>query len=291
MDPKKELEAFRVEEVRQKKLIPKQKYNQGNAILIIMFAIMLGLTTGVGSAFAFGMKEVQPSRFPLDEPSAKPKLEVRVPEIKVNTTELSPLKPPIDQPTVEEKAPIVIETQRVKEQPEREHSKENNTRSNQEVQPVKEKPTVSTDEPITEPTTEPIDKGSTPELISKGSTPELISKRSNPKPIDKGSTPVHQASETPTQPVDKTKKQTESTKKKVNSAPIHYSSTPDKQEPKSPNNTNSTQVTRHETPDPKTKQGTLPDTAGNYLNHALVGFIIVCCGTAYFLVRRENHPA
>jgi hypothetical protein len=282
MDPKKELEAFRVEEVRQKKPIPKQKYNQGNAILIIMFAIMLGLTTGVGSAFAFGMKEVQPSRFPLDEPSAKLKLEVRVPEIKANTTELSPLKPPIDQPTVEEKAPIVQETQRVKEQLEREQS-------NQEVQPVKETPPVSTEKPITEP----IIKPSTTERNDKASTSKPIDKGSISKPITKRSTPVHQASETPSQPVDKTKKHTESTKKKVNSTPIHYSSTPEKQEPmksENPNDTNPTQVTRHKTPDPKTMPGTLPDTAGNYLNHAVAGFIIVCCGTAYFLVRRENHP-
>jgi hypothetical protein len=45
-----------------------------------------------------------------------------------------------------------------------------------------------------------------------------------------------------------------------------------------------------ETPDPKTKTGTLPETAGDELNHALACLVVVCFSIAYLLAKKETHP-
>jgi hypothetical protein len=285
MDPKKSLEGFRVDTSQPKKKvkpIPKQTYKKGNAILIILFASLIGLTSGIGSAFAFGIKEMPP----LDEPSAKSPVDQVEPSIKkqeLKTHEFSPQKPPIDEPTVNtspvdepektEKAkdtPIIkqekVEIKKSKkEQDTKEADKSENTTQNHSSVESKSKSEQKSTSASTIPTQQETSGISS---TTKSASSEGESQQTAPKSVQTEKQTVLNKSVSGTQQEASSKQTQEGTK-----------------------NHSTDQVSSSvETPDPKTKPGVLPDTAGNDLNHAVASFVIVCFSIAYLLAKKETHP-
>lgn len=287
MDPKKSLEGFRVDTSQPTKKVrstTKQTYKKGNAILIILFASLIGLTSGIGSAFAFGIKEMPP---PLDEPSAKSPVDQVEPSIKkseIKTSELSPQKPPIDEPTVEtspvdepvkkeEKTkdiPVIkheeAETKKLeKKQDTKEVDKSEDTNKNHSSAEYKSK----SEQKSSSASAVPAHQESTASSTSKPASSEVKSQQTVPS----GS--------------GQTEKQTVQNKAVSGTQP----ETSDTHTQSNSKSSSTDQVaSSEETPDPQTKPGALPDTAGNELNHAVASLVIVCFSIAYLLARKETHP-
>lgn len=285
MDPKKSLEGFRVETSRPQKKVsrtPKQTYKKSNAILIILFASLIGLTSGIGSAFAFGIKEMPP---PLDEPSAESPVDQVEPSIKkaeVKTPELSPQKPPIDEPTVETspveepvkkeekvKDPPVIKHEKVeskkleKQQDTKEIDKSADSKKHSSAEYKSKSEQKSTSAP-----TIPADQESTVATsISKPASSEGKAQQTVPSGQTEKQT-VHNKAVSGNQP------EASDTHTQIDSKSISTDQV----------------ASSEETPDPQTKPGVLPDTAGNDLNHAVASLVIVCFSIAYLLARKETHP-
>jgi hypothetical protein len=307
MDPKKALEGFRVEANKSKEKQPmlplpkksKQTHKKGNAILIILFATMIGLTTGIGSAFAFGVKEMQPSLLPLDEPTAKSQIDQKEPSEKEQsdkqTAELSPLKPPIDEPTAE-KSPIdepVIEEGKNDYSSTIQKNESTSKESNTQEKPKEEKSVNSQKNADSSPKQEEkTTKNQTPSPSEKESSTSKESPSASSitsqttKDIPKSnSSEVQQKATSPVQQESADKKTVIS--KSVSGSIANESDTSTQTNSKSiPSN----HVAVNETSDPKTKSGTLPDTAGDDLNHAVASLVIVCFSIAYLLAKKESQP-
>lgn len=284
MDPKKSLEGFRVDTSQPaKKVRPtsKQTYKKGNAILIILFASLIGLTSGIGSAFAFGIKETPP---PLDEPSAESPVDQVEPSIKkseVKTPELSPQKPPIDEPTVEtspidepikeEKAkdiPVIkhekVETKKSEEdQGTKEADKSGNTDKNHSSADYKSQPEQKPTSSSTKSSHQESTASTSKPALSEGESQQTVPSES----VQSEKQTVQNKAVSGTQPEES--ESTQSNSKSISSDQVASSV---------------------ETPDPQTKPGALPDTAGNELNHAVASLVIVCFSIAYLLARKETHP-
>jgi hypothetical protein len=297
MDPKKSLEGFRVDMKQPKKKgrpIPKQTYKKGNAILIILFASLIGLTSGIGSAFAFGIKELPPSSSPLDEPSAKSvdQVEPSMKQSEIKTSELSPQKPPIDEPTVET-APIdepITEEEKVKDLPVIKHEEtpsESSEKSKDDKKNDKQEKAVKNNS-STEHKSESTKSKSTSEHKQKSTTPDLADQQTTTTPSTKTVSSKGEPKTTVPSGNVQTEKQTVQNKSisgTLSEASDSHTQTNSKSIP-----ADQVAVSSEEIPDPKTKQGTLPDTAGNDLNHAVASFVIVCFSIAYLLSRKETHP-
>ncbi|MCH5586442.1 hypothetical protein MK805_15985 [Shimazuella sp. AN120528] len=281
MDPNKSLEGFRVDALKPKKEAipsPKQTYKKGNAILIILFASLIGLTTGIGSAFAFGIKEMPPSSSPLDEPSAQSHVDQVEPSIKqseIKTSDLSPQKPPIDEPTVKVTSPndepIKKDTPITKHKEEKSKDSE---KSNHEKHPNEHK-------------SEPTESKSTSEqktLPASNQNTAMTSSKSDNYTSNSTASSAGEHKVTASAGNIQTDKQ-EVQNKSVSGAVDTKTQTNQKS-----NSSDKVAVSSEETPDPKTKSGTLPETAGNDLNHAVASFVIVCFSIAYLLARKETHP-
>jgi hypothetical protein len=289
MNPRKMLEGFRVDPTESKKLPNSNRnmYKKGNAFVIILFATILGLMTGISSAFAYGIKELPPISTPLDEPKAEYKVnhqqEKPVQPAEKQISELPPLQPPIDEPTIKQSKQKKEEEQvkqvkqaksheqvektdqpKKKEQPkvskETEQKKHKEQSKHQEQK--KEQPKVSEHSPKPKINPQPEQKE---HKTSKGS--EVVLSQSKPAAV--------------TPPIASVK--LEKPSKKVSAAeesPAQATETQPEQD----------KATTSETPTPTTKPGKLPDTAGDDLNHALASFIIVCFSIAYLLAKKETRP-
>lgn len=294
MDPKQVLEAFRVDEIKPTPVKKKTKSLKKNTFLLILLATILGLSTGVSSAFAIGLPDVAPMQTPLDQPASKAKVVVQTPSISIpaGTSELSPLKPPLDQPAVEEQGSTPIANESVHEKPVDESNKpvvkhqENKKKSDTDVQ-------ISTAIPSNNMSTtqkeqqQPTNENTTQPKQEKGTNPVNENNQST----------VHSVK---VNPIVESVHQNSAANKAPNEKPIvHHTSiatnpVPQKQIPTIHHTTPklpSVSVVKNESPDPSTQQGTLPHTADNDLNHAVICFALVCLSIAYLLSRREYHPA
>ncbi|MXQ52278.1 hypothetical protein [Shimazuella alba] len=295
MDPKKALEGFRVDAIVQKELpSPKQKSKQSNVILIIFVATMLGLSTGIGSAFAFGTNELQPSQSPLDEPTSKSHLEQKAPleESHPKTSELAPLKPPIDEP-IENISPIdePIKEDVIPKNTKQTDSKDTAPKDKEESkteQHKKEKPVA---EKNTNTSSKPEPKASVPKPVVPDKKPETSKSVSTSQQSSTGAPKDNKQSSSSS--MDQKQKSTSVSKETGKSVIVSKGESDASTSTQSNSKSippNDVAVGSEETPDPKTKPGKLPDTAGDELNHALACLVLVCFSIAYLLAKKETHP-
>ncbi|WP_028775798.1 hypothetical protein [Shimazuella kribbensis] len=306
MDPKKALEGFRVDALKPKEKqrnlsLPKkskQTHKKGNAILIILCASLIGLTTGIGSAFAFGVKEMQPSSLPLDEPTAKSHIEQNEPSEETKsdkrTAELSPLKPPIDEPTAK-KLPIdepIIEGEKPDDYSSAIQNKETTSKETNKQDKPKEEKSVNnqTNNHSSSETQGKSDgKASKDQASEKKSSTSKEPTSSSPKATKEKDIPKSSSSDgnqKSTDPVvQKSDEKQTVTSKSVPGSIANESDTSTQTNSKS---IPSDHVAVTETSEPKTKSGTLPDTAGDDLNHAVASLVIVCFSIAYLLAKKES---
>jgi cell division protein FtsN len=275
MNPKKILEGFRVDP-SESKMLPKTKrnmYKKGNAFVVILFASLLGLMTGISSAFAFGIKELPPTSTPLDEPKAEYHTEQKektVQPIEKQISELAPLHPPLDEPTTKQKKEVDQSEQVIQ-------AKSQELVEHKEQPKEKEQSKANTQQ-------EPAKQPKVTEHSSQSQHHQSKQNEHKTTSNDAGVVLSQSKPDAATPPIASVKLEKPSKKTSIikDDSPTPEPDIQPEQEKVSASET--------ETPKPKTKSGILPETAGDDLNHALASFVVVCFSIAYLLAKKETRP-